>query len=463
MKLLRSIQYKNLFRFIGPAFLVSIGYMDPGNWSTDLAGGANFGYKLIFVLVFSNIMAILLQNLATRIGVIKGKNLAEVTAAMYPAWMKYILYGMAELSIMATDIAEIIGTTIAFKLLFDIPIHVGLWITLIDTFIFFAIMKLGMRKIEIIYIFILLILLASFGYLIYLSKPAFLPILKGFIPQKLNFSELYIALGIIGATVMPHNLYLHSSLVQKRVENQIIPKTGIKKILKFYIIDNIVALNMAFLINVSILILAACLFNNQLYHQVSTLQEAHYLLNPLLGSVLAPILFALALLISGQSSTFTATLTGQVVMEGFLNLKIKPVYRRLFTRLLAIIPTFIVVGYFGENKVEDILVFSQVFLSIQLGLTMIPLIHSVSLKKYLEKWTISTLHSCIIWMIAIVLISLNISIIFNLIKGVFSVELLVGFGIFYIFVICYTLVYPLLNMNRNVVLTHSKKISINKY
>ena len=431
-----------LFSFIGPAFLVAIGYMDPGNWSTDLQGGAQFGYKLIYILLMSNLMAIFLQYLAAKLGVVKELDLAQATCLMYPKLFKIGLYILAELSIIATDIAEIIGMSIGLNLLFGIPEIWGLVIAIADTFIFLFLVRLGIRVLEAFFLVIIATILGCFVYMIFLSKPNTVEVLTGFIPTQLSANALYISLGIIGATVMPHNLYLHSSLVQTRVYER--TEQSIKKALKFNLIDSIIALNFAFFINAAILILAASTFFNTIYQNVAGLHQAHSLLDPILGSSMAGILFAIALIAAGQSSSITGTLSGQIVMEGFINLKIKPWQRRLFTRLLAAIPTIFIVLYFGEEKIEEILVFSQVFLSIQLALTIIPLIHFVSLKKYMADYAISKFQRTIAWIIASVLLYLNLHLVFNTLfsEGAFN-WLYLLLALLYIFFLVFSFIYPL--------------------
>ena len=328
--------WRKFMAFIGPAYLVSVGYMDPGNWATDLQGGAKFGYQLIWVLLLSNLMAILLQSLSARLGIVRRLDLAQANRATYPPFINFILYILAELAIAATDLAEVLGMAIGIKLLTGMPLMYGTMITVFDTFLFLFLQRYGIRKME-AFIFVLVATI-GFSFLIqmFIAKPDLSYAIKGFIPSKLSPEALYIAVGIIGATVMPHNLYLHSALVQTRkIERS---SKGIRKSILYNFIDSAVALNAAFFVNASILILAATAFFSTGNSQVARIEEAHSMLAPLLGSELAPILFAIALIAAGQSSTVTGTLAGQIVMEGYLKLRLNPWIRRLLTRLIAIVP-----------------------------------------------------------------------------------------------------------------------------
>ena len=408
--LINTSHFKSKIRkfisFLGPAFMVAIGYMDPGNWSTDLQGGASFGYQLIFVLILSNIMAIFLQSLCSRLGIVSQQDLAQITKTLYPKPIRYILYFFAELAIISTDIAEIIGMAIGLKLLFGIPLMVGTIITLIDTFLFLILANFGIRKLESIIVIFIATICFCFVYLLVLSKPDMHEVIKGAIPTSLSNGSLYIAIGIIGATVMPHNLYLHSSLVQTRIIQR--DEKSIKQALKYNFIDSLFALNIAFVVNVSILILAASLFYKSTQYNINGLEDVHHFLEPMLGSQLAPILFALALIAAGQSSTITGTIAGQIVMEGFLNIQLKPWLRRLLTRSIAIIPCIIILNVFGERIIDKILIFSQFFLSIQLVLAIIPLIIFLSNRKIMQAYTLSIYKKVFGWAITILLISLNL-------------------------------------------------------
>ncbi|MEO7800998.1 MAG: Nramp family divalent metal transporter [Ginsengibacter sp.] len=413
----RLVGWRRIFSFIGPAYLVSVGYMDPGNWATDLAGGSKFGYKLIWVLLMSNLMALLLQGLSARLGIVRGRDLAQANREVYPKVVNFMLYLLAEVAIAACDLAEVLGMAIGIQLLTGLPLIYGVSITILDTFLLLYLQKLGMRKMEAFIITLVAIVAVSFLIEIILAEPSINEVAKGFIPSALNNEALYIAIGIIGATVMPHNLYLHSALVQTRKINR--TDIGIKQALKFNMIDTTVALNIAFLVNAAILILAAAVFYKSGNSHVAEIKEAHRLLPGFLGN-LAPILFAVALIAAGQSSTITGTLAGQIIMEGYLSLRINPLMRRLITRLLAITPALIVILVYGEDKVDALLVFSQVVLSLQLGFAIIPLIHFVSNKTTMGNFAIKPLTKVAAWIIAAVLIYLNGKMLLNEINGIFT-------------------------------------------
>src|SRR6476661_7709788 len=368
--------WRRAFAFFGPAYLVSVGYMDPGNWATDLAGGSKFGYSLLWVLLMSNLMALLLQTLSARLGVVRGRDLAQANRETYPRSINLCFYVLAEIAIAATDLAEVLGMAIGIQLLTGMPLIWTVLITLLDTFLFLLLQRLGMRKMEAFIVCLVAIIGTSFLIEIILAKPHLGEVVTGFIPTIPNNEALYIAIGIIGATVMPHNIYLHSALVQTRKIKR--DDAGIRRALKLNFVDSTVALNAAFFVNAAILILAASVFYTSGNTAVAEIKEAHQLLDPLLGSGLAPILFAIALIASGQSSTITGTLAGQIVMEGYLQLRISPWIRRLLTRLIAIIPALITIAINGENNIDTLLVLSQVVLSLQLGFAIIPLIHFVS-------------------------------------------------------------------------------------
>lgn len=403
--------FKRILAYIGPAYLVSVGYMDPGNWATDLQGGAQFGYKLIWVLLMSNLMALLLQSLSARLGIVRRRDLAQANREVYPPLVNFCLYILAELAIAACDLAEVLGMAIGIHLLTGIPIVWGTAITVLDTFLFLLLQRYGIRKMEAFIIGLVVVIGASFLVQILLAQPPMMEVAKGLIPSKLNDKALYIAVGIIGATVMPHNLYLHSSLVQTR---KIAPtKEGIKTALKYNFIDSTIALNAAFLVNTAILVLAATVFFKTGNSQVAKIEDAHKLLQPLLGSALAPILFAVALIAAGQSSTLTGTLAGQIVMEGYLQLRINPWLRRLITRLIAIVPAVLVILIYGVDKVDDLLVFSQVILSLQLGYAVIPLIHFVSDKSTMGEFAIGISTKIFAWLVAAILIILNVNLVSN--------------------------------------------------
>ncbi len=403
--------WKKIFAFFGPAYLVSVGYMDPGNWATDIAGGSKFGYTLIWVLLMSNIMALLLQSLSARLGIVRQRDLAQANRESYPRFINFILYILAEIAIAATDLAEVLGMAIGIQLLTGLPLIWGVSITVVDTFLLLFLQRLGMRTMEAFIISLVAIVGFSFLAEILFASPNLREVAGGLVPSIPNNEALYIAIGIIGATVMPHNLYLHSALVQTRKIEK--GSAGIKQALKWNFIDSAIALNIAFLVNAAILVLAATVFFKSGRTDVAEIRDAHELLQPLLGTALAPILFAVALIAAGQSSTVTGTLAGQIVMEGYLKLRLNPVLRRLLTRLLAIIPAVIVISVFGEDEVDKLLIFSQVVLSMQLGFAVIPLIHFCSDRKKMGEFAIRPFVQVLAWIIAAVLVYLNVSLLVN--------------------------------------------------
>ena len=412
----KHMGWRRIFSFLGPAYLVSVGYMDHGNWATDLAGGSLFGYKLIWVLLMSNLMALLLQGLSARLGIVRGRDLAQANREAFPRPVNFALYILAEIAIAATDLAEVLGMAIGIQLLTGLPLIWGVSLTILDTFLLLYLQRLGMRKMEAFIIALVGIIAISFFIELALAKPALAEIATGFVPSLPNNEALYIAIGIIGATVMPHNLYLHSALVQTRkIEKS---DKGFKDALRFNRIDTTIALNIAFLVNASILILAATVFFKTGNSHVAEIKEAHRLLPSFLGNV-APVLFAVALIAAGQSSTVTGTLAGQIIMEGYLRLRINPWLRRLITRLLAIIPAFIAIAIYGEHEADTLLVFSQVVLSLQLGFAIIPLIHFVSDKSTMGKFAIKGFTQIAAWVIALVLVYLNIKMLINEVMPVF--------------------------------------------
>ena len=400
--------WRKLFAFIGPAYLVSVGYMDPGNWATDIAGGSQFGYKLIWVLLMSNLMALLLQSLSARLGIVRGLDLAQASRNTYPAYINYPLYVLAQIAIVACDLAEIIGMAIGLNLLFGLPLIWGISITILDTFLLLFLMNKGMRMMEVFIVSMVFIVGISFLTEMFIVKPLLGEVISGFKPSILTGNALYIAIGIIGATVMPHNLYLHSSLVQTRKIDR--TPQGIKESLKYNFIDTAIALNLAFFVNAAILILAATAFFKNGLFEVAEIQDAYKLLDPIFGSV-APTLFAIALIASGQSSTITGTLAGQIVMEGHLKLRIQPWIRRLLTRMMAIIPAFYTILYFGEGALGGLLVLSQVVLSLQLGFAVIPLIHFNSDQTKMKEYAINTWVKILAWLTALIIVSLNVQLV----------------------------------------------------
>lgn len=408
--------WRKLLSFIGPAYLVSVGYMDPGNWATDLQGGSKFGYKLIWVLLMSNLMALLLQNLSARLGIVRRRDLAQANREIYPPVVNFCLYVLAELAIAACDLAEVLGMAIGIYLLTGLPVLWGVIITVLDTFILMVLQRYGMRKIEAFIVALIGTISLSFLIELIWAKPHMGAVVQGLIPTKLNNDALYIAVGIIGATVMPHNLYLHSALVQTRkIKND---EKSINQALKFNRVDSAIALNLAFFVNAAILILAAAAFFATGRTDVAKIEDAYNLL-PMLGKF-APYLFAIALIAAGQSSTITGTLAGQIIMEGYLSLRINPLARRLLTRLLAIAPAVITILVFGDQELDSLLVLSQVILSMQLGFAIIPLIHFVSDKKAMGPFAINTATKVIAWLVAAVLVYLNVKLVADEIVGYFE-------------------------------------------
>ena len=403
--------WKKLFAFIGPAYLVSVGYMDPGNWATDIAGGSKFGYSLLWVLLMSNLMALLLQSLSAKLGLVRGLDLAQASRVTYHPIINFFNWILAEIAIAACDLAEVIGMAIGLQLLFHIPLLWGVSITVCDTLLLLVLQKHGIRKMEAF----ILVLIATIGmaFIVELifAKPDGAALVKGFVPSIANDEALYIAIGIIGATVMPHNLYLHSSLVQtRRIERT---PAGIKEAIRFNFIDTTVALNLALFVNAAILILAAAAFFTTGLRDVAEIQDAHKLLDDVLGTSLAPALFAIALIAAGQSSTLTGTLSGQIVMEGYLNLRIQPWLRRLITRLIAIVPAFVVISIYGEQATGDLLILSQVILSMQLGFAIVPLIHLTSDKRKMGEFANKTWVNVLAWIIAGIIIFLNAKLVYE--------------------------------------------------
>ncbi len=398
--------WKRLFAFLGPAYMVSVGYMDPGNWATDLEGGARFGYALIWVLLMSNLMAVLLQTLSARLGVVTGHDLAQACRAEYSKPVNGVLWLLAEIAIAATDLAEVLGTIIALKLLFGIPLLWGCAVTAFDTFLLLYLQKLGIRKMEAFILALVATIGACFLIQIFLARPNLSLLVHGFVPslpEDRKGSSLYVAIGILGATVMPHNLYLHSALVQSR---RIGPDQQSKgRACRYNLVDSAVALNAAFFVNAAILVLAAATFYSH-RDPVNSIEEAHRLLPAFLGPA-APILFGIALLCAGQSSTLTGTLAGQIVMEGYLHIRVAPWLRRLITRMLALIPAVVVIGLTGEQSTQKLLVLSQVILSLQLSFAVIPLIHFTSNRRNMGAFATPVWGQVLAWSTAAIIVGLN--------------------------------------------------------
>jgi manganese transport protein len=443
--------WRRIFSFLGPAYLISVGYMDPGNWATDLQGGSKFGYSLIWILLMSNLMALLLQGLSARLGIVRGRDLAQANREAYPKFLNFILYIFAEIAIAACDLAEVLGMAIGIQLLTGLPLIWGVCITVLDTFLLLYLQKLGMKKMESFIIALVAIVAVAFLIQIILAKPNITEVASGLIPSIPGKEALYIAIGIIGATVMPHNLYLHSALVQTRKIER--TEKGIKQAIKFNRVDSAIALNIAFLVNAAILILAATVFFKTGNSQVAELHEAHKLLPSFLGNI-APVLFAVALIAAGQSSTVTGTLAGQIVMEGYLKLRISPWIRRLVTRLIAIIPAVIVILIYGDDKIDSLLILSQVILSVQLGFAVIPLIHFVSDKSKMGKFVINAPTRFFAWLIAIALVYLNFKMLVSqampIFEGnnIFEQTLIITSGLFFSGLLLYIIAEPVIKKSR---------------
>jgi len=401
--------WKKFMAYVGPGLLVAVGYMDPGNWATDIAGGAQFGYTLLSVILISNLFAIVLQHLSVKLGIVAERDLAQACKDHFHPSVNFILWIFCEIAIAACDLAEVIGSAIALNLLFGIPLSVGVIITVIDVFLILFLQSRGFRYIESIVGGLIFVIFASFLYEIFLSKPDIFPLLEGLIPKKeiiTNPSMLYIAIGILGATVMPHNLYLHSSIVQTRDY----PRTteGKKEALKFASLDSSLSLMLAFFINAAILVISAATFHTSGNKDVADINDAYKLLSPILGTTLASIFFGVALLASGQNSTVTGTLAGQIVMEGFLNIRLKPWVRRLITRLIAIIPALIISILYGERGTADLLLFSQVILSMQLSFAVVPLVMFTGNKTKMGQFVNKPWLKILAWIISGIIIVLNL-------------------------------------------------------
>src|SRR5499425_1837290 len=366
--------FRKVLAFAGPGYLVAVGYMDPGNWATDLGGGSKFGYTLLSVILLSNLMAMLLQALSAKLGIVAGRDLAQACRESYSKPMSLALWVLCEVAIAACDLAEVLGSAVALKLLFGLPLLAGVLITAMDVLIVLALQGRGFRLIEAFVVTLIGTIAACFAYEIFFARPLWQEAAQGFLPRLeilKNRDMLYIAIGILGATVMPHNLYLHSSIVQTRAFGQ--DDIGRREAIKYSVIDSTVALLFALFINAAILVLGAAAFHSRGLHEVADIADAYKLLSPVLGASLASTLFAFALLASGQNSTLTGTLAGQIVMEGFLHIRLKPWIRRLITRLIAILPAILVIGISGEGKLTSLLILSQVVLSFQLPFALIPL------------------------------------------------------------------------------------------
>ena len=401
--------WRKLLAFAGPGYLVAVGYMDPGNWATDLAGGSQFGYTLLSVVLISNLMAVLLQGLASKLGIVTGRDLAQACRDHYSKPVAFGLWVLCEIAIAACDLAEVIGTAIALNLLFNIPLAWGVFITALDVLLILYLQNKGFRFLEAMVIALVMVVGLCFLFEIIVSKPDFLGVAKGFIPTTeilRNPAMLYIAIGILGATVMPHNLYLHSSIVQTRRYEESVE--GKKEAVRFAFLDSTIALSIALFINAAILIVAAATFHRTGNTQVAEIQDAYQLLSPLLGVGVASTVFALALLASGQNSTLTGTLAGQIVMEGFLNIRMRPWLRRLVTRGIAIVPAAITAILYGESGTARLLILSQVILSLQLSFAVFPLVMFTSDKRKMGQFANPGWLKFLAYAVAIIIATLNL-------------------------------------------------------
>ena len=409
---------RRLLSFIGPGYLVAVGYMDPGNWATDLAGGSAFGYTLLSVILISNLMAILLQSLSARLGIATGRDLAQACRAHYPPAVNLALWALCELAIIACDLAEVIGTAIALQLLFGIPLALGAAVTALDVMLILLLQQRGFRWLEALIISLISVIAVCFAIEIALAQPDWGGVARGFVPSAeiiSNPAMLYIAIGILGATVMPHNLYLHSSIVQTRRWEPTL--AGRREALRFATIDSTIALSFALFVNAAILILAAAAFHETGQTEVAEIQDAYRLLAPTLGVAAASTLFALALLASGQNSTITATLAGQIVMEGFLRLRLAPWLRRIITRLIAVVPVVIVAWLYGESGTAQMLILSQVVLSLQLPFAVVPLVRFTSDRNLMGALVAPRWIAVLAWVVATVIIALNMKLLFDFASG----------------------------------------------
>ena len=409
---------RKVFAFAGPGYLVAVGYMDPGNWATDLGGGSKFGYALLSVVLMSNLMAMLLQALSAKLGIVTGRDLAQACRESYSRPVAIGLWIVCEIAIAACDLAEVLGSAVALNLLFHIPLLFGVILTAMDILVVLLLQGRGFRLLEALVITLILAIAACFAYEIFFARPLWHEAARGFVPSLDLFRSremLYIAIGILGATVMPHNLYLHSSLVQTRAFGSE-PKQR-REALRYAIFDSTFALGFALFINAAILVLGAAAFHSRGMHEVAEIADAYKLLTPVLGASLASVLFACALLASGQNSTLTGTLAGQIVMEGFLQIRLKPWLRRLITRSIAIIPAIVVIGIWGEGKVTSLIILSQVVLSFQLPFAVVPLVRFTSDRRKMGEFANSRITAIISWIVAIVILVLNFEYLWLIYRG----------------------------------------------
>jgi manganese transport protein len=400
--------FRKVLAFAGPGYLVAVGYMDPGNWATDIGGGSKFGYTLLSVIVLSNLMAMILQALSAKLGIVTGRDLAQACREHYSRGTSLVLWVLCEVAIAACDLAEVLGSAVALKLLFGLPLLAGVLITAFDVLIVLALQGRGFRLIEAFVVTLIASIAACFAYEIFVAQPLWHEAAQGLIPRAeilRNREMLYLAIGILGATVMPHNLYLHSSIVQTRAFGASIRDR--REALRYAVFDSTLALGFALFINAAILVLGAAAFHTRGLHDVAEIADAYKLLSPVLGASLASTLFACALLASGQNSTLTGTLAGQIVMEGFLDIRLKPWVRRLITRAIAIIPAVLVIGIAGEGKVTSLIILSQVVLSFQLPFAVIPLIQFTGNRTKMGEFANSRVTSVIAWVVATIILVLN--------------------------------------------------------
>jgi manganese transport protein len=400
--------FRKALAFAGPGYLVAVGYMDPGNWATDIGGGSKFGYTLLSVIVMSNFIAMILQALSAKLGIATGRDLAQACRETYSRRTSFILWVLCEIAIAACDLAEVLGSAVALKLLFGLPLLAGVLITALDVLIVLALQGRGFRLIEAFVVTLIASIAACFAYEIFFAQPLWREAAQGLIPRAeilRNREMLYIAIGILGATVMPHNLYLHSSIVQTRAFGSSVRDR--REALRYAVFDSTLALGFALFVNAAILILGAAAFHTRGFHNVAEIADAYKLLSPVLGASLASTLFACALLASGQNSTLTGTLAGQIVMEGFLDIRLKPWMRRLITRAIAIIPAVLVIGIAGEGKVTSLLILSQVILSFQLPFAVIPLIQFTGNRAKMGEFANSRFTSIVAWTVAAVILVFN--------------------------------------------------------
>jgi manganese transport protein len=407
--------WRRFFAFSGPAYLVSVGYMDPGNWATDIAAGSKFGYRLLWVLVMSNLMAILLQSFSARLGIVTGMDLAQACRSMFSRRVSWALWILAEIAIAACDLAEVLGSAIGLQLLFGMPLLAAVFITALDTFVLLLLHHRGVRLMEAFIITLVLTIGICLAVEVFLSQPQWQAMAGGLMPSLPGEGALFLAIGILGATVMPHNLYLHSALVQsRRVQHT---PAGIRQGIRFNTIDSVIALNGALLVNAALLVLAGATFYKAGLFNIAEIQDAHKLLEPLLGHRIAPIAFAVALIAAGQSSTITGTLAGQVVMEGFVHIRLRPLVRRLLTRALAIVPAVLTIIFFGERATGGLLLVSQVVLSLQLSFAVIPLIQVASDRRWMGQYVVSRWMQIAGWVVAGVIATLNLKLVFDEVMG----------------------------------------------